>query len=909
MSDNFSVDKPVTDNSLAICDNVYKCFFNNSVVGQSITFPSGQMYVNQAFCMMLDYSEEELKNKKWQDITYPEDIKASQKIIDSLISKEKESALLIKRYIKKDGSILWAEVYIALCNCIPQNSLLVITTVIDITDRVRTESLLERSKNLFNTFIDSSKDLVFLKDENLRIIMANKCFADFHGMQVKDLIGKTENDILNLQPADKFRKTDEETLKRNTTITFIQNVDDKTYEVRKFPVSIGDGKTGVGAHIKDITSEYNQQAIINKISEKNRIIAKCMLKPFTNIQEQLDYALREAIRLTDSQYGYAYFYDEKTKEFTLNSWTNGVMDDCSVIDKQTKYHLDKTGLWGEVVRQRKAIIVNDFDMPNKLRKGYPNGHVKIRNFMSIPIFENKKIVAVIGFANKNTDYTKNDIYTMTVLMSGVWIATKKREKEKETELLLERTQSMINNHNAVMLLLEPSSGKIIEANTAATTFYGYSKDELLNMTIQDISMLSEDVVGKLRSQSQYKEQKCFTFPHRLKNGETRAVDVYSSPINYNGNKVLFAIIFDVTKREEVTRQNEYLAYHDYLTGIYNRRFFEEEFIRRNDGDDYPIAIIMGDVNGLKLNNDTFGHLKGDAALKDITNKTKQYINAKDIFARLGGDEFAVLVSNSDENSIRKYMDQVELYVNHNDENKGLNSLTISFGYGIQRKKEDTLDVLMKEAEAFMYNRKYYSSRSTRSKTVNVIMDTLFAKSERERNHSERVGVICEAIATKLQWDRQLIDKIRVAGFLHDIGKIGIEEEILNKNGKLDKNEWEIMKLHPAKGARIFENTVEFKEIADIVLSHHEHYDGTGYPSGLKGKEIPVEARIIAVADAYDAMTNERSYRKAMNTEAAINELSKYSGSQFDPEIVSVFINKVLLDRELSNNGSFYGSCR
>ena len=144
-------------------------------------------------------------------------------------------------------------------------------------------------------------------------------------------------------------------------------------------------------------------------------------------------------------------------------------------------------------------------------------------------------------------------------------------------------------------------------------------------------------------------------------------------------------------------------------------------------------------------------------------------------------------------------------------------------------------------------------------------------------------------------DSDLIDKIRVAGFLHDIGKIGIDERILNKDGKLDKNEWEIMKLHSAKGAAILLNTFEYREIADFVLFHHERYDGSGYPDGLSGDEIPLASRIIAVADSYDAMTNNRSYRNKMNVEDALFELNKYSGILYDSTIIRTFVNEVFFE--------------
>jgi len=879
--------------------------FKQAPIGISISYNSEPnrdftknfIEVNARFEQICGRTKNELSSVGWASITHPDDLDEDLRLFKKLQSGEINSYSMDKRFIKPDGSIVWVHMIVATLHIKNENRYNHICLVQEITQRKALELALEEKTRRLNIFMDSSQDLIYLKDDKFRHIIANQKLADFFGMDVDQLIGKTDYDVMDIEYADNCRKTDEEAIINTKASPSIERVGGKVFETRKFPVPVSEGKMGVGAYIRDITNEYNQKEIVDKISETNRIIMQCMLKSFTDIQEQLDYALHEALKLTGSQYGYIYFYNEDTKEFTLNSWTNGVMADCSIMEKQTKYHLVKTGLWGEVVRQRKPIIVNDFDAPDPYKKGYPEGHVNIQRFMSIPIFENEKIVAVIGFANKKSDYSDNDIQAMTVLMSGVWITTKKKEKEKETEILLARTQAMVNDHEAVMLLVEPFSGRIIEANSAAISFYGYSKEELLNMAIQDINMLSKDEVRELRLKALNKQQKYLTFPSRLKNGEIRMVDVYSSPIEYCGNKVMFSIVFDVTKREEVTKLNEYMAYHDYLTGLYNRRYFEEEFskLHNGDADEYPIVILMGDVNGLKIFNDAFGHLEGDRALIDIADSIKECISSDSILARIGGDEFAVIVSKTNEEEIKKYIDRLEQEVNYRDENKGKNSLTISFGYGIQRKKEDALDDLTKEAEAFMYNRKYYNSKSTRSNVVNVIMETLFVKSEREKEHSQRVGLICEAIATKMQLDKQEIKRMQVTGLLHDIGKIGVDESILNKIGKLDKNEWEAMKLHSVKGARILENTIEFKDIAENVLSHHEHYDGSGYPKGLKGKEIPVMARIIAIADAYDAMTNDRTYRNKMSYEEAIIELKQYSGIQFDPEIVSLFISEVIPD--------------
>lgn len=476
--------------------------------------------------------------------------------------------------------------------------------------------------------------------------------------------------------------------------------------------------------------------------------------------------------------------------------------------------------------------------------------------------------------------------------------TDRKKTEEQLQKELRRTQAMISDHQAVMLLIDPITGDIIEANKAASDFYGYSINELLHMKIQDINMMNKEEIHSALMKVLEKGQIFYTFPHRLKSGDTRLVDVYSSAIDYDDRKVLFSIIFDVTERVEIARQNEYLAYHDYLTGLYNRRYYEEEYQRRIAGGNFPIGLFLGDVDGFKEYNDTYGHAEGDKVLRKIADNLRTLVGGDGVLARIGGDEFAIIVSNRDKPGMRDYLDKL----NHEYDCAAIGSPiselpTISWGYSLQRETTDTLDKLEEEAEAFMYNRKFYSHQSMRSKTVNAIMETLFTKSEREKNHSERVGLLSEAIARQMHLSNDAADKIRVAGFLHDIGKIGIDESILNKDGVLDANEWEIIKLHPAKSAGILDKTHEYQGISKIVLSHHERFDGQGYPSRLQADAIPLEARIIAVADTYDAITNDRPYRKALDKSAAISELKKIAGSQLDPEIVSVFISKVLGEDE------------
>jgi putative nucleotidyltransferase with HDIG domain len=181
----------------------------------------------------------------------------------------------------------------------------------------------------------------------------------------------------------------------------------------------------------------------------------------------------------------------------------------------------------------------------------------------------------------------------------------------------------------------------------------------------------------------------------------------------------------------------------------------------------------------------------------------------------------------------------------------------------------------------------------RSKTIDMIMKTLYEKNHREMLHSKRVGNLCEVIARQMNFTKDDINQLRLAGLMHDIGKIGIDEKILNKPTLLDMEEWAEMKRHPEIGYRILSSVNEFSEIAEYVLQHQEKWDGTGYPRGLKGEEISISARIIGIADAYDAMTSLRAYGKTLSENEAIAELEKCSGTQFDPDLVATFLKTVL----------------
>lgn len=378
-----------------------------------------------------------------------------------------------------------------------------------------------------------------------------------------------------------------------------------------------------------------------------------------------------------------------------------------------------------------------------------------------------------------------------------------------------------------------------------------------------------------------------------KDGTERPIEDSAAPIlQENGEIIGVVLVFrDVSDKKQRREEIEFLSYHDQLTGLYNRRFYDEELRRLDTKRNLPLTIVMGDVNGLKLINDSFGHALGDEVLKKVADIIMKGFRTDDIVARLGGDEFVILLPKTDTYEVEQIIKRItDLAMK---EKVGSVDISISFGYQTKNKVEDDIQEIFKNAEDYLYKKKLFEGPSMRGKTIKAIIHTLYEKNKREEQHSHRVSALCISMGEALGLPEREIEELKSVGLLHDIGKIAIDENVLNKPGTLSEDEWKEIKRHPEVGYRILSTANDMADMAKYVLYHHERWNGTGYPKGLKGEEIPLQSRIIAIADAYDAMTSTRSYRGVLSVDVAIEELKENAGVQFDPELVSVFVETVL----------------
>lgn len=353
------------------------------------------------------------------------------------------------------------------------------------------------------------------------------------------------------------------------------------------------------------------------------------------------------------------------------------------------------------------------------------------------------------------------------------------------------------------------------------------------------------------------------------------------------NEVLI-MIRDMTERFLLIQQLRDLAERDTLTGLYNRRSFENKLNEYNGKPINQIAMISIDINGLKFINDTLGHFIGDNMIITAGHLIFQEFSAHGHVARIGGDEFGIILDGIEENQVEIMLNQLSQTVEQYSLTAKECGLSLAYGYAYHKTGIVNMGLMYQEADNNMYQNKLLKKESIRSTFVKTFMKALEAKDYVSEGHVGRMEQLARYIGEALYLKQDQMDRLVLLTKFHDIGKIGIPDSILKKPDKLTEDEWKVMRTHSAIGERIANEAAEIKEIAHLILKHHEKWDGTGYPLGLAGNDIPTECRILAIVDTFDAMTNDRPYRAAATYAVAVNEIVRCSGSQFDPRLVDVF---------------------
>ncbi len=519
-------------------------------------------------------------------------------------------------------------------------------------------------------------------------------------------------------------------------------------------------------------------------------------------------------------------------------------------------------------------------------------------------FRNKEVIIITGhgavetaiealrygafdYINKPIEYEELSLVILRALEKLQNIEMRE-QAEKSLRSSEEKYRTLVERANDGIAIIQKNIFKYV--NPRLAEMLGYSSSEMIETQVFNyihldyMELYNKCYNSKLMSE---KQELVFT---KNDSGQVH-IELNTGTISYNDRPAYLVILRDITQRKKADEEIRYLSFHDNLTGLYNRAFFEEEITRLDTERQLPLGIIMGDVNGLKLANDAFGYSFGDELLKVVADCIINSCRKEDIISRWGGDEFVVLLPKISENKLQEVCNRIR----YNCAKYDKLPINISIALGGATKNDVTKNIheVLKEVENKMHRNKLLSISSVRNSIMSSLKKTLHEKSFETEEHSERMQKLCNNIGEILNLPSSIIDELMLLAALHDIGKVAISNEVLNKPEKLNVEEEELVKRHTEIGYRIAQFCPEIAHIAEGILTHHERWDGKGYPRGLKEEEIPIQARIVAIVDAYDAMTNQRPYRSPLSKEEAVEELKRNAGTQFDPKLVNVFVKKVL----------------
>jgi diguanylate cyclase (GGDEF)-like protein len=439
---------------------------------------------------------------------------------------------------------------------------------------------------------------------------------------------------------------------------------------------------------------------------------------------------------------------------------------------------------------------------------------------------------------------------------------------------------------------EPSGIEVLQANKALEEKMGLTFDRLKDINLAecipqlkrsntDWNSIISDVTVSMRE---------FKFDRHLPD-----VNKWLNFYVFSPKKGYFGVLSrDITERKKLEQLMIQQAYNDPVTGLYNRTFFEEEMSRINENltQYMPVSILSIDIDGLKVINDTLGHKAGDDLLKNAASIISDALGENATVARIGGDEFGVILVNTGYDlAIEKKNKIIELMEQFNSAN---NFVPVSMSIGAAAFNEMDIDIYdtFKRSDDRMYKDKISQSVDVADKVTDILTAALRKSDFGGEGHIERMVHMAQIMSMLVDIPDDRKRNLILLAKMHDIGNIEIPDGLLYKPGKLTEKEYEIIKEHVKLGFNIASRSRDLTHIAELILFHHERWDGKGYPKGLKGLQIPIECRILAIIDSYDAMTSKRVYRERMSKEAAIEELRRCAGSQFDPEITSLFINAI-----------------
>jgi diguanylate cyclase (GGDEF)-like protein/PAS domain S-box-containing protein len=529
------------------------------------------------------------------------------------------------------------------------------------------------------------------------------------------------------------------------------------------------------------------------------------------------------------------------------------------------------------------------------------------------IRENVRKVNEKGYVEHETWRRTKDGREIYLALRGVsvdWINGTKaiyaiyRDMTKQQEAFRSLEQEKIYWENLffrspLAIALINADNRIMQVNHRFEELFGYSNHEIAGCNIDDLlapGKAKQDAVEISRKVHQGTvsglERK-----RRRKDGTWVDVEIMGLPFKVGGQFLAYGMYQDISERKEAERKILYLGLRDGLTGLYNQAYLERELDRLDRSDFLPLGIIMLDVDNLKLINDAFGHLEGNRQIRRTAELLRESCRETDIYGRWGGDEFLLIMPNSAPDFVKVVRDRLRRALRKDPDGFAV-PLSVSVGMAVKEDVRQSLADIRKKAEEEMYRDKLLCRTAGREVLFKAIERRLDEDPGRNP-HVTRVLELADRFAIHLGLDPRETKRLELLARYHDIGNVTVPREVLKKPGPIDEAEWRIVRRHAELGYQIARNLAPLADIADEILHHHERYDGTGYPVGLSGEDIPFLSRVYSIIDAFDAMTGYRVFREPLKLKDALEELEFQAGSQFDPSLAASFSEMIRFSEDLS----------
>ncbi len=716
----------------------------------------------------------------------------------------------------------------------------------DISYQKKCEKTLRESEAKFSALVETARAVFILQDHKFRFInhrlenVLGYSNEEFSGLTISDIVHPDHREMICDNAA---RRQEGHDVPKSYQFKAVTKSSDTVWLDISADLIQYEGKPAVIAIANDITKTQRLRRDLEETESKFRQLTDTVPACIYIIQNR------------KYQYVNQFFIDTMGIDFKVLR----EMDSLELIDPEFHEQVRR----GMIQLQRGEALIFRQDIRISAKYGSPQWMD-----ISASIYQWEGKPAVLGVA-----------YDIT------------RRKQLQTALAQSENNFRQLSENSPNLIFVIEESKLVYFNRVFTEKTGYSPEECSSMGLWEFFHPQHwDMIKKMTADRLKGALPSGTFQTRMlpKDGREAWSDFTLSNIVFNGKPATLGVAIDISEQKIAQRQIEYLSYFDKLTGLYNRGFMEAKTRELDNEQNLPLSIIIGDLNGLKMVNDAFGHSTGDFTLQKVAHIISLNCRETDYAARWGGDEFVIMLPDCGEDTARRICARIyeecgqliELPV----------KMSIALGTATKTTPAQDLEEVFRKAEDLMYRNKMLESRSTRSTFVKSLERTMWVRSHETQEHTERLREIVLELGMKLGLAPDEINCLTLLAALHDIGKIAIPNSILDKPGRLTLEEWDLMKKHSEIGYRIALSNPDLAQIADAILNHHERWDGTGYPLGVKGKEIPLISRILALADAYDVMTSGRPYQKGITPAEALEEIARCAGTQFDPNLACVFID-------------------